>query len=657
MMEVNEEKESNYQRIKVLKEGGFGKAYLAEDLANQDYCVIKETKTQTMKKSEIDDIIKEAEILKVLVHPNIIRFRDIYTNPKQKLCIVMDYADAGDLSAKIENAKGYFPEHEILDMFTQLCLAVKHIHDRKIIHRDLKSQNVFLNKLGVIKLGDFGISEILNHTFDLLTSFVGTWYYISPEIVKGHHYSFKTDIWSLGVILYEMCCLKLPFKAQNQFILQKKIQECKYNPIPDRYSQDLKLLVERLLVVDPSNRPSITQILSMSIIKNRIKHFLSEQAIEDEFSHTVLHNHNVMKPNLRVASPNVLKNQPKLQNQRNYKSSNVLPPHRMKRDNIEANVGVSNLVNNLEFAKRPDAGNQYKDRLNELRQAGAGAARLIQDNFNHRYGSEGGLVSNRNASAVHIGMAPKPNPQNNHLLNPLDQYRRNDLGLRNNIERGRGFKSPSPEVNRAGRPVEGERQSVGGGKFFGRVENLYGKLNEVKKRDLGVNFDLEEKLKEVDMMNEDRPKQRSHVKEEVILNKYRSDINELRQQYREAYDIKPADYRLEDERIAEMRFHEKEAGPMVPISENSENEENCHSSRSILLNKALREDRVLEFSDFLSEVIGDIYGEKSLDKRNLRKRLDEESARTTLTNIEDIYKNETNGVEPALLLLLACSSV
>ena len=657
MMEVNEEKESNYQRIKVLKEGGFGKAYLAEDLANQDYCVIKETKTQTMKKSEIDDIIKEAEILKVLVHPNIIRFRDIYTNPKQKLCIVMDYADAGDLSAKIENAKGYFPEHEILDMFTQLCLAVKHIHDRKIIHRDLKSQNVFLNKLGVIKLGDFGISEILNHTFDLLTSFVGTWYYISPEIVKGHHYSFKTDIWSLGVILYEMCCLKLPFKAQNQFILQKKIQECKYNPIPDRYSQDLKLLVERLLVVDPSNRPSITQILSMSIIKNRIKHFLSEQAIEDEFSHTVLHNHNVMKPNLRVASPNVLKNQPKLQNQRNYKSSNVLPPHRMKRDNIEANVGVSNLVNNLEFAKRPDACNQYKDRLNELRQAGAGAARLIQDNFNHRYGSEGGLVSNRNASAVHIGMAPKPNPQNNHLLNPLDQYRRNDLGLRNNIERGRGFKSPSPEVNRAGRPVEGERQSVGGGKFFGRVENLYGKLNEVKKRDLGVNFDLEEKLKEVDMMNEDRPKQRSHVKEEVILNKYRSDINELRQQYREAYDIKPTDYRLEDERIAEMRFHEKEAGPMVPISENSENEENCHSSRSMLLNKAPREDRVLEFSDFLSEVIGDIYGEKSLDKRNLRKRLDEESARTTLTNIEDIYKNETYGVEPALLLLLACSSV
>lgn len=294
MSAANDAKDANFQRIKLLKEGGFGKAYLAEDLKNGDYCVIKETKTQNISKSEIESIKKEADILKVLVHPNIIRFRDIYMDKKAKLCIVMDYADAGDLANKIEKANDYFAEQEVLDMFTQICLAIKHIHDRKIVHRDLKCQNIFLNKMGMIKLGDFGISKILNHTNDMMTSFVGTWYYISPEIVKGNHYSFKTDIWSLGVILYEICCLKLPFKAMNQFQLQKKILDCKYSPIPARYSKDLKRLVEDLLVVDPSKRPSIYQILSKPIIKNRINSFLSHKDFEQEFSHTVLHNQNVM---------------------------------------------------------------------------------------------------------------------------------------------------------------------------------------------------------------------------------------------------------------------------------------------------------------------------------------------------------------------------
>src|SRR3990167_1383339 len=168
MRHVDETKDNNYRRIKLLKEGGFGRAWLAEDLKSCDYCVIKETKTQNMKQSDVDEIRKEAEILKVLEHPNIIRFRDIYMNRKLKLCIVMDFADSGDLYARIEVAKEYFPEIEILDMFTQLCLAVKHIHDRKIVHRDLKSQNIFLTRMGMVKLGDFGISRVLNHTHDML---------------------------------------------------------------------------------------------------------------------------------------------------------------------------------------------------------------------------------------------------------------------------------------------------------------------------------------------------------------------------------------------------------------------------------------------------------------------------------------------------------
>ncbi len=102
-----------------------------------------------------------------------------------------------------------------MNWFTQVCLAVKHCHDRKILHRDLKSQNIFMMKNGLIKLGDFGIARILDHTKANARTMVGTPYYISPEIVLGKPYSFKTDIWSLGVILYEISTLEMPFQAKS----------------------------------------------------------------------------------------------------------------------------------------------------------------------------------------------------------------------------------------------------------------------------------------------------------------------------------------------------------------------------------------------------------------------------------------------------------
>jgi len=94
-----------------------------------------------------------------------------------------------------------------------MSLAIKHCHDRKIIHRDLKSQNIFLNKDSTILLGDFGIAKVLSHTRQKCKTMVGTPYYLSPEIINYQMYSFKTDIWSLGIVLYEICALKPPFDA------------------------------------------------------------------------------------------------------------------------------------------------------------------------------------------------------------------------------------------------------------------------------------------------------------------------------------------------------------------------------------------------------------------------------------------------------------
>lgn len=178
-----------------------------------------------------------------------------------------------------------------MDWFTQICLALKHIHDKKILHRDLKSQNIFLTKNGLVKLGDFGIAKCLSYTLEKAKTVVGTPYYLSPEIVENKPYSFKSDIWSLGVLLYEMVCLKMPFDASSLPMLYVKIIRGAYNPIPNFFSKELRSLIGYLLTVDSEKRPSINQILKLPYLKSRIKSFLSEMEYNSEFSSTILNKH------------------------------------------------------------------------------------------------------------------------------------------------------------------------------------------------------------------------------------------------------------------------------------------------------------------------------------------------------------------------------
>ena len=206
----------------------------------------------------------------------------------------------------------YFSEDDILNYFTQIWLAIKHIHDRKIIHRDLKAQNIFLEKNGTIKLGDFGIAKVLDQTAAQAATQVGTPYYISPEIIKGKQYSFETDIWSLGVLLYEMWALDVPIKAKNLHELYMKISNWKRVPsIPSRYSQALQDLVDEILVADPKKRPTINQILKSDLLKERVKNYLNRIDFEEEFSHTILHNQYLFdKRKNRVAKHNPISNSP-----------------------------------------------------------------------------------------------------------------------------------------------------------------------------------------------------------------------------------------------------------------------------------------------------------------------------------------------------------
>ena len=281
---------SNYKVIKLLGEGSFGKAFLCSKDSPETLCVIKQIVIEEMSESEKKDVFNEANILAKLDHQNIIKFYEVFDSkkPKHTLNIVTEYADGGDLSEKIKSqGKTPFKETEILDYFTQICLALKHIHDKKIIHRDLKSGNVFLMKSGLVKLGDFGIAKGFEKTMDKAKTMVGTPYYLSPEIVEGKPYDNKSDIWSLGVLLYEMMTFKMPFNANSLPMLSAKIIRGNYTPPPSVYTKDLREIVSKCLTVNPKGRPSISEILRMPIIQNRIKNFLDENQYNKEFSKTI----------------------------------------------------------------------------------------------------------------------------------------------------------------------------------------------------------------------------------------------------------------------------------------------------------------------------------------------------------------------------------
>lgn len=186
----------------------------------------------------------------------------------------------GDLAYHVKKMrqKGeHFSENTIMQWFVQLCLALEYIHRRKILHRDLKSQNIFLSRNNTLKLGDFGISKVLENTNDLALTVQGTPYYMSPEVCQSKPYNYTSDVWSLGCILYELCTLQHAFSCENLLGLVFKIVQDKQEPIPNMYSQEMKDLVTRLLVKDEKKRPQVLEILRMPFVQDHMMQFVQNQ--------------------------------------------------------------------------------------------------------------------------------------------------------------------------------------------------------------------------------------------------------------------------------------------------------------------------------------------------------------------------------------------
>ena len=271
----------NYEKIKSIGKGNYGKAVLCKNRKDNLLYVLKSIDISEMSEDQINSALFEVELLKSFKHPYIIKFINYFFYLKY-LVIVMEYADCGDLQKLIKTQKKIgkpIKEEILMNWFVQLCFAVKYLHDRKILHRDLKLSNIFISLNSEIKLGDFGISKILESTQAYAKSIVGTPYYLSPEICNKKEYNYKSDIWSMGCLLYELMTCGHAFEAKNINELCDKIQHKNYKEFSKdlEYSNELFKLVDALLQKDPDDRPSIDEILEMNVILRYIKINLIKQ--------------------------------------------------------------------------------------------------------------------------------------------------------------------------------------------------------------------------------------------------------------------------------------------------------------------------------------------------------------------------------------------
>jgi len=281
-----------YEVKKKIGEGSYGVVYLIYSNITSIYYVQKKIDLKGLSKAEIKDTEKEVNLLKKLDHPNIIKLIN-GTKSKRYLELIMEYAEKGDLyNQLIKQAESnkYFPEKIIINWLVQICSALKYLHSKHIIHRDIKPQNIFLSKKGEIKLGDFGVSKTLNNTLEKAKTFVGTAYYLPPEIIDEKKYSYEADIWSLGVSFYQLMTFKMPFDGESVPAIIKKIASgVGYKKISKKYfSEELINLVYKMMSTKPKARPKADEILKLEFIQERIKNYLKENEYDNVMSKTII---------------------------------------------------------------------------------------------------------------------------------------------------------------------------------------------------------------------------------------------------------------------------------------------------------------------------------------------------------------------------------
>ncbi|KAA8643416.1 hypothetical protein EYZ11_007295 [Aspergillus tanneri] len=286
-----------YEILEKIGCGSFG--IIRKVKRKQDGFILcrKEINYIKMSQKEREQLTAEFNILSSLRHPNIVAYyHREHLKASQDLYLYMEYCGGGDLSMVIKNLKKtnkYAEEEFVWRILSQLVTALYRCHygadpaevgsnilgpapkqsglkgkqaQMTILHRDLKPENIFLGSDNTVKLGDFGLSKVM-HSHDFASTYVGTPFYMSPEICAAEKYTFRSDIWAVGCIMYELCQREPPFNARTHIQLIQKIREGKFASLPDFYSPELKNVIASCLRVNPDHRPDTATLINLPIIR------------------------------------------------------------------------------------------------------------------------------------------------------------------------------------------------------------------------------------------------------------------------------------------------------------------------------------------------------------------------------------------------------
>ena len=272
-----------FEILEKLGDGAYSVVYKVRRKEDSKVYALKKVRLQNLSEKEKENSLNEVRILASVKSTFVIAYKEAFIDEKdQSLCIVMEYADKGDLYQKICQFKKMgclIEEVDVWRIFIQMVKGLKALHDLKILHRDLKSANIFLFSDGSAKIGDLNVSKVAHKGLGYTQT--GTPYYASPEVWRDEPYDAKSDIWSLACVTYEMLALHPPFRAENMEALYNKVSKCQYGKISDRYSNDISEIIKLLLKLKSKDRPTCGQILKHPLVKKRIEFFQAQAGNEN----------------------------------------------------------------------------------------------------------------------------------------------------------------------------------------------------------------------------------------------------------------------------------------------------------------------------------------------------------------------------------------
>lgn len=265
----------NYKKMKLLSKRAFCRVFkVVEIITNKEYAMkVIDIKKSQMK--EVKENIHTLEKLSMLAHPNIVQYKTSFIDSLSlEYSIIMEYCDGGSLANIIEahkKEKKFIPEDDVLKYMSQMLLGIDYVHQNRMIHWNLKPSNILVDSKGNLKISDFTMCRELENIKDYLLINIETIWYSSIEVLRSKSYNYTTDIWSLGCIFYELCCLKPPFTERGMFNFEV-LREKRYgsNVISDVYNPSIKSMIVSMLNFDRRLRPSSKKLIENEVFKEYI---------------------------------------------------------------------------------------------------------------------------------------------------------------------------------------------------------------------------------------------------------------------------------------------------------------------------------------------------------------------------------------------------